>query len=311
MSTTNEPLTGHAAVVVLPTYNERQNLEPMLDKILEHAPAADVLVVDDNSPDGTGALADGIASSDTRVHVLHRAGKEGLGRAYQAGFEVALYQPGVHTIVQMDCDFSHDPADIPRLISLIDDGADLAIGSRYVRGGSTPGWGRQRRMISRGGSLFARTVLGLPYRDLTGGFKAWRRETLEQLDISRMQANGYGFQIETTWKAHRMGARVVETPITFRDRFAGTSKMSQAIMREALLLVLRLRFAPPANASVYPVAVRSDAAAWAAHSGTPSITSEPPVSTVRYSHLEAGAPHSEQGRLLMSASEAGPPDSGP
>lgn len=311
MSTENRPLTGRAALVVLPTYNERQNLEPMLDRIFEHVPAGDVLVVDDNSPDGTGELADAIASSDDRVHVLHRPAKEGLGRAYQAGFEVALHQPSVQTVVQMDCDFSHDPADIPTLISLIDNGADLAIGSRYVKGGSTPGWGRRRRMISRGGSLFARSVLGLPYRDLTGGFKAWRRAALERLDVSQMHANGYGFQIETTWKAHRMGARIVETPITFRDRLAGESKMSQAIMREALLLVLRLRFARASAARSYPVPVRSDAAAWAAHSGTPSMTSEPPVSTVRYSQLDAGAPHSEQGRLLMSASEAGPRDSGP
>lgn len=310
MSTTKGPLTGLAALVVLPTYNERQNLEPMVNRILEHVPAADVLIVDDNSPDGTGELADALASRDDHVHVLHRPGKEGLGRAYQAGFRVALDQPGVRTIVQMDCDFSHDPADIPRLVSLIDSGADLAIGSRYVQGGSTPGWGLQRRMVSRGGSLFARSVLGLPYRDLTGGFKAWRRETLEQIDVSRLQANGYGFQIETTWRAHRVGAGIVETPITFRDRFAGKSKMSRAIMREALLLVLRLRFAPQSTRTGYPVAVRSDVAAWVAHSATPSITSDPSTSDVRYSHSDAGAPHSEHGRLLMSP-EAGPPDSGP
>jgi dolichol-phosphate mannosyltransferase len=283
----------------------------MLAQIRRVVPAADVLVVDDNSPDGTGELADQIAAVDPQVHVLHRAGKEGLGRAYQAGFGVALSQPDVETIVQMDCDFSHDPAAIATLISIVEDGADLVIGSRYVRGGDTPGWGRRRRLISRGGSLFARTVLGMPYHDLTGGFKAWRRELLERLDVNHLQANGYGFQIETTWRAHNLGARIVETPITFRDRFAGNSKMSQAIMREALMLVLRLRIAPRPVA--YPAAVRSSSVAWASHSATPSITSDPSISAVRYSHVDAGAPQVEQGKLVMpgSRSEPGGPDAWP
>jgi dolichol-phosphate mannosyltransferase len=316
MSSTKGPTTGGGSLVVLPTYNERQNLQPMIAAILKHVPDADVLVVDDNSPDGTGELADGLAANDPHVHVLHRAAKEGLGRAYQAGFAVALSQPEVRTVVQMDCDFSHDPRDIPRLIGLVENGADLAIGSRYVPGGATPGWGVQRRLISRAGSLFARTVLGLPYRDLTGGFKAWRREALERLRVSELHANGYGFQIETTWKAHGQRARIVEMPITFRDRFAGKSKMSRAIMREALLLVLRLRLAPPRRGrrlglDSYPAAVRSDdAVAWAAHTGMPSIAIEPPTSRVRYSQATAGSPHSEQGRLLMSAPESGPRESG-
>jgi dolichol-phosphate mannosyltransferase len=311
---------GRGVLVVLPTYNERQNLEPMLEAIIHHIPEGEVLVVDDNSPDGTGTLADRVAALDGRVHVLHRPGKEGLGRAYQAGFDVALHQPEVHTVVQMDCDFSHDPADIARLLAVLDGGVDLAIGSRYVSGGSTPGWSLLRRMISRGGSLFARTVLGLPYRDLTGGFKAWRASTLAQLNVGSMHANGYGFQIETTWRAHGAAARIVELPITFRDRLAGKSKMSPAIMREALLLVLRLRLAPrrtgPAPnrmaavaagaAGVYPAsaAARSAAEAWPSHSGDPSLPVDPSTSTPRYSHADAGAPQTEQGRLPMSDSDA-------
>ncbi|PZR62041.1 MAG: dolichyl-phosphate beta-D-mannosyltransferase [Chloroflexi bacterium] len=234
-----------ATCVVLPTYNERENLEKMVGAIGAAAPGINILVVDDNSPDGTGVLADGLAAASPTVSVLHRQGKEGLGAAYRAGFREALARPGIEYVVQMDCDFSHDPSDLPRLLKpLVDDPrVGLVIGSRYVAGGGTPGWSTKRRVISRGGSLFARTVLHLPFRDLTGGFKAWRRDTLAAQDLSSGYANGYGFQIEMTWSAFRRGARIVEIPITFRDRVAGNSKMSGAIMREALLMVLRLRLA--------------------------------------------------------------------
>jgi len=235
-----EPSEG-AAWVVLPTYNERDNIASMVSAINASLPSANILIVDDNSPDGTGQLADALAESEPRVSVLHRPGKAGLGEAYRAGFAEVLEQPGLGAIIQMDCDFSHDPADLPRLLDALSAGADLAIGSRYVRGGSTPGWDLRRRIISRSGSLFARSVLLLPYRDLTGGFKAWRPDLLRQLMASTAYAQGYGFQIEMTWLAHRGGARVTELPIAFRDRELGESKMSGAIMREALLMVLGLR----------------------------------------------------------------------
>jgi dolichol-phosphate mannosyltransferase len=236
------PADGSGLWIALPTYNERENLEPMLAALFEQLPAARVLVIDDGSPDGTGELADQLATANPRIAVLHRTSKEGLGAAYRAGFERILAQEDCTAIVQMDCDFSHAPDQVRDLLRSLEAGADLVLGSRYVAGGSTPGWSRRRRFVSRGGSLFARTVLGLPFRDLTGGFKAWRRETLAQLGAEGGQANGYGFQIEMTWRARNLGARIVEVPITFRDRFAGSSKMSGAIVREALLMVLRLRF---------------------------------------------------------------------
>ncbi len=228
--------------VVLPTYNERDNLEPVTCAILEAVPSANVLVVDDASPDGTGDVADEIASGDPRVRVLHRTAKDGLGSAYRAGFRWVLDQPETGVVVQMDCDFSHDPDDLPRLVDVVGRGADLVIASRYVRNGSTVGWGVWRRLISRGGSTFARTVLLLPYRDLTGGYKAWRAELLRRVLASEAHAQGYGFQIEMTWLAHRTGARIREIPITFRDRTVGASKMSGSIVREALLMVLLLRW---------------------------------------------------------------------
>jgi dolichol-phosphate mannosyltransferase len=236
--------SGSGVWIALPTYNERENLEPLMVALLAQVPDARVLVIDDGSPDGTGELADRLASADRRIAVLHRTSKEGLGAAYRAGFEQILAQPDCSAIVQMDCDFSHAPEQVPDLLRRLDAGADLVLGSRYVKGGSTPGWGRRRRFVSKGGSRFARLVLGLPYRDLTGGFKAWRRDTLAQLGTEDGIANGYGFQIEMTWRARNLGARIAEVPITFRDRFAGTSKMSGAIVREALLMVLRLRFRP-------------------------------------------------------------------
>jgi dolichol-phosphate mannosyltransferase len=239
--------------IVVPTYNERENIGPLISAIQKAAPHASVLVVDDNSPDGTGRVADEIARDNTQVAVLHRAQKEGLGAAYRAGFREVLQDPDCDLIIQMDCDFSHDPAEIPLLLSGIDAGNDLVLGSRYVPGGSTPGWGIRRRLISKAGSLVARSVLRLPYRDLTGGFKAWRRTVLEQVDLAGGYAQGYGFQIEMTWTARSLGARIAEVPITFRDRTVGVSKMSGSIALEALLMVFRLRLrGPRASVSSQP-----------------------------------------------------------
>lgn len=233
---------GRGVWVVLPTYNERENLEPVVAAILGAVPAASVLVVDDASPDGTGTLADTIAAREPRVAVLHRAGKEGLGVAYRDGFRWVLERPETKAVVQMDADFSHDPADLPRLLAPLMGGADLALGTRYMPGGRTVGWSWPRRVISRAGTLFARTVLLLPYRDLTGGFKAWRRELLEAIRLRETAGAGYGFQVETTWWAHRRGATIVQVPIVFRERVAGASKMTGSIVGEAMVLVLRLRF---------------------------------------------------------------------
>jgi dolichol-phosphate mannosyltransferase len=232
---------GRGVWVVLPTYNERENLEPVSAAILQALPEAQLLVVDDSSPDGTGLLADTLAAAEPRVHVLHRPGKQGLGAAYRDGFRWALGQPGIRAVVQMDADFSHDPADLPRLLAPLMRDADLVLGTRYIHGGGTIGWPLYRQLISRGGTLFARTVLLLPYHDLTGGFKAWRRELLEAVRLRDANASGYGFQIEMTWWSHRRGAKIVQVPITFRERVAGRSKMSGSIVREALLLVIRLR----------------------------------------------------------------------
>jgi len=233
---------GRGVWVVLPTYNERENLEPMATAILAALPEASLLVVDDGSPDGTGELADTLAAREPRIAVLHRPGKEGLGAAYRDGFRWVLERPETRAVVQMDADFSHDPADLPRLLSPLMADADLVLGTRYMRGGDTVGWPWYRKVISRGGTLFARTVLLLPYRDLTGGFKAWRQELLDAIRLRETSGSGYGFQIETTWWAHRRRARIVQVPIVFRERVAGTSKMSRSIVSEAMLLVLGLRW---------------------------------------------------------------------
>jgi dolichol-phosphate mannosyltransferase len=228
--------------IVLPTYNEADNLEPISRAILNALPVATLLVVDDASPDGTGVLADQLAEADLRIRVLHRAAKEGLGRAYRNGFRVAL-DGGAAIVIQMDADFSHDPAVLPSLVAPIVAGeADLVIGSRYTRGGKVLDWGLARRVISRGGSLFARTVLSLGPRDLTGGFKAWRAETLAAVSGGNVRAGGYVFQIEMTYRASRAGARLTEVPITFVDRRVGTSKMSRRIVFEAFAIVLALRW---------------------------------------------------------------------
>jgi len=235
------------AVICLPTYDERENLAPILEGIHAAVPAVDVLVIDDNSPDGTGRLADEIAARDPRVKVLHRAAKQGLGRAYLAGFAWAL-ERDYGLVLEMDADFSHDPGHLPALLAAARD-ADLVLGSRYVPGGGTADWGLGRRLISRGGSLYARTILGVPVRDLTGGFKCFRREVLEALDLPTVECTGYAFQIELTYRAVRRGFRVVEVPIVFADRRVGQSKMSRRIVVEAMRKVWSMRFSRFARSS--------------------------------------------------------------
>jgi dolichol-phosphate mannosyltransferase len=228
------------AVVCLPTYNELENLEPMLRALGDKG--VRVLVVDDNSPDGTGALADRFAAELDYVDVLHRERKEGLGPAYLAGFRRALAD-GAELILEMDCDFSHDPADVPRLIAAVEGGADLALGSRYVKGGSVGNWGVVRRFVSAGGSWYARVLLGVGVHDLTGGFKCYRRRVLETIDLDAIESKGYAFQIETTYRTLRAGFRVDEIPIHFVDREEGGSKMSKAIVVEGIWKVPALRLA--------------------------------------------------------------------
>jgi dolichol-phosphate mannosyltransferase len=230
-------------VVCLPTYNERENLEPMvraLDEVVRrHELDARVLVIDDSSPDGTGELADRLTGEFRFLSVLHRKRKEGLGPAYLAGFVWAL-ATDADRIVEMDCDFSHDPEDLPRLVTATQD-ADLALGSRYVKGGGTSNWGLGRRIVSGFGSLYARVLLGVGIRDLTGGFKCFRRVVLEDIGLERITTKGYAFQIEMTYRALRKGARVVEVPIIFAERETGTSKMTRGIVVEAMMKVPALR----------------------------------------------------------------------
>jgi dolichol-phosphate mannosyltransferase len=226
--------------VVLPTYNEAGNIERLVGAVRERLPdTGHVLIVDDSSPDGTGRIADGLAAEHEDVEVLHREVKEGLGPAYIAGFRRAL-DAGAELVIEMDADFSHDPAYLPQLLRAIE-GADLAIGSRYVPGGGVTEWGPLRRLISRGGSAYSRLALGLGIRDLTGGFKCFRREVLEAIELDTISARGYAFQVETTYRAVKAGFRVVEVPIVFRDRTEGSSKMTKSIVAEAMWKVPAMR----------------------------------------------------------------------
>lgn len=234
------------ALIILPTYNEIENLRPLVQEILARGPF-DVLVVDDNSPDGTGDLADQLSAEHKgRVFALHRKQKEGLGRAYVEGFDWGL-ERGYDVLFEMDADFSHNPAHLSQFMREIEGGADLVLGSRNIKGGGTRNWSFLRQFISRGGSLYARLILFSPYHDLTSGFKAFRREVLEAVDIDGIRSNGYSFQIEVTHRAHQMGFKIMETPIIFNDRKLGTSKMNGRIVAEAMLLVWKLRFSkrPP------------------------------------------------------------------
>lgn len=228
------PSSTDSVVVILPTYNELENLPHIAPEIISHGYR--LLIVDDNSPDGTGRLADSLAADVPEISVLHREAKAGLGPAYASGFDRALAE-GAEIVVEMDADFSHDPADLPRLVGAISNGADVAIGSRYVPGGATPDWPVHRQLISRGGNLYARIMLGLPIRDATAGFRAFTSEALRKLPYREAEASGYGFQVEMAWRAHQTGLQVVEVPISFRDRMRGTSKMGLPIVVEAMRLV--------------------------------------------------------------------------
>jgi dolichol-phosphate mannosyltransferase len=227
-------------LIVVPTYNERDNLKALVRAVFEQVPSAHLLVVDDASPDGTGELADDLRDRDSRIRVIHRPGKLGLGTAYVVGFRYGLARDYTY-IIEMDADFSHDPKYLPRLLERARAGADLVQGSRYVQGGGTENWGLGRRVLSRGGSLYARTILGVPVRDLTGGFKCFRRRVLETLDLDAVRSEGYSFQIEMTYRTIREGFRVEEVPITFVDRRVGQSKMSKNIFMEAIWMVWSLR----------------------------------------------------------------------
>lgn len=229
-----------ATLIIVPTYNERENVPDICDRLFAALPEANVLFVDDNSPDGTGQLLDELAATNHRLHVMHRAGKLGLGTAYVAGFQWALAQ-GYDFIFEMDADGSHDAKYLSQMLALAEAGADVVVGSRNIPGGGTMNWGIGRKLISRGGSLYARTILGIDVRDVTAGFICWRRRALEVLDLSTLESNGYMFQIETKYRALRAGLKIVETPIIFIDRRVGQSKMSRAIVAEALWKVWDLR----------------------------------------------------------------------
>ena len=263
------------AIVIVPTYNERDNLTSLIPAILEVDGALDILVVDDGSPDGTGELVEAFAEASSRVQMLQRGSKQGLGTAYVDGFRYALAQ-GYDYMVQMDADFSHRPEDLPRLLEAAED-ADLVIGSRNVPGGRVENCSFVRRFISKGGSLYARTLLSLPIKDCTGGFKCFHRSVLERIDLGGMRSNGYGFQVEISFLAHRAGFRIAEVPIVFPDRTAGQSKMSKSIFLEAASLVWKLRSQEPSllpevataqavgasahRASAHPVGLRTQRAA--------------------------------------------------
>ena len=227
-------------LIIIPTYNECENLPALLEAIFSYTPQTDILIVDDNSPDGTGELADRIALIDNRVYAIHRAGKLGLGTAYVAGFKYAIAH-NYDVAFEMDADFSHDPQYLPNFLAAIEH-ADLVIGSRYIPGGATPNWSIIRRLISGGGNIFARLVLGMSIHDCTAGYRCYRREVLESIDLESVESQGYGFQVELAYRVMKQGFRIVETPIVFMDRRVGKSKMSRKIVLEAFTYVLRARF---------------------------------------------------------------------
>lgn len=227
-------------LIIIPTYNEYDNLRPLLETVFSYAPQSDILIVDDNSPDGTGQLADQFAAEDPRVHVLHRAGKLGLGTAYVAGFKYSI-EHNYDAAFEMDADFSHDPKYLPDFLKAIEN-ADLVIGSRYIPGGSTPNWSFGRRCISGCGNIFARFMLGIPVHDCTAGFRCYRREVLESIDLDTIQSQGYAFQVELAYRVMKQRYRITEIPITFMDRRVGKSKMSRKIVIEAFTFVIRARF---------------------------------------------------------------------
>lgn len=229
-----------STLLIIPTYNEKENLPLLVKAIHQVVPHVHILVVDDNSPDGTGELADQLSAQDQRIHVMHRSGKLGLGTAYVAGFKFAL-ERGYQLIQQMDCDFSHQPEALPHFFKAIQE-ADLVLGSRWVKGGGTKNWPWYRKVISRGGSFYARTILGVKIRDLTGGFKCFRREVLESINLDGIQSEGYSFQIEMTWRTLQQGYRVMEIPILFVEREMGYSKMNKRIVWEAIRMCWKLRW---------------------------------------------------------------------
>jgi dolichol-phosphate mannosyltransferase len=224
-------------LIVLPTYQEATNVATVLRRVRAAVPAAMVLVVDDASPDGTAALAEAVAGELGGIHILRRAGKSGLGSAYRDGFRWGLARSDIDVLVEMDADLSHDPADLPRLIAAVEDGADLALGSRYVAGGSIPSWSWHRRFLSRQGNRYAAAMLQLPVADATSGFRAYRSSTVADLDLDAVRADGYGFQVEMAYQVDRRGGKIVEVPISFSERTQGRSKMSSRIVVEALVLV--------------------------------------------------------------------------
>ena len=234
-------MSAATTLIIVPTYNERDNVERVTQEFLAPLPDADLLFVDDNSPDGTGELADQIAAANPRVHVLHREGKLGLGSAYIAGFRWGL-ERGYQLLFEMDADFSHDPRYLPAMAAAAREGADMVVGSRYVEGGGTENWGLGRRALSRFGGIYARSILGVAVQDMTAGFVCYRRETLETIDLDAVRSNGYSFQIEMKYRVLRAGLQIAEVPIVFVDRRVGQSKMSRAIVAEALMMCWKLRF---------------------------------------------------------------------
>lgn len=225
-------------LTIIPTYNELESLPLTLARLRKAVPTADVLIADDNSPDGTGELADQFAAEDSQVHVLHRKGKEGLGAAYIAGFNWGL-DAGYDVLVEMDADGSHQPEQLPLLLDAVEQGADLVLGSRWVPGGQVVNWPWQRKLISLGGSLYSRVLLGVKYRDITGGYRAFKRGTLEAIDLAKVDSVGYGFQVDMLWRTVRLGLKVVEVPITFVEREHGVSKMGGNIIQEAMVNVAK------------------------------------------------------------------------